>query len=626
MAEQARTVKDWLIIKKDPAELVRERYNIAHKATSKQRQDTMAVSQSYHGYVQQSGRRRGRANFHFDRMFQQIEMEAARFITAYFRHNPFTSVLPTNESSVELARSHEEVLQHYQEHAPTFFIEKVRMIKYCDLFGTAWSMPSWKTEVRKVKKLRPIKYGGKVVDHLEELVDEVVYDGLSYRTFSPTEVFPCPHVTSMATLPWVVVEEFCHVDELVQRAQAGVYRIEQVNKIPLNCSGQDNWEVRKRMGIQTGLSTHKDEELIRLQHLFARDRFVTLANDDVVIRETPNVFFHGEIPLIQGVKTINPDSLWGIGSGKHILPNQKIANLFMNSAIDSVISSLFPVWLHRSHVRRNQLLSLPNQKIQVRHPDDVQLLRMPELKHDLLALLAANDANIEDTTGYFGSQKGRAGGARQTATSDAIFQHEGNLRVESDVLTLERVYLTPEARQVSKLIQQFMPDELDVRINGPGGFAFQKRSKDDIRGEFDFKVGGASESINRAVMQQQLVEFFNTAQGAVQYVQMPEGQIVPVPVLNAYEAMKDIFEGWNRHDSDKLMYRPEVFGIPLNNDMLSAYGLPAIPGMDQLEQQPATGALRRQGMGGGQHGGRSVNPTDQIQSANRPKAAPAGVI
>ena len=80
---------------------------------------------------------------------------------------------------------------------------------------------------------------------------------------------------------------------------------------------------------------------------------------------------------------------------------------------------------------------------------DVDIMQMPEMKQDIMALMAMLEANSEETTGYFGTQKGVATDIR-TATSDAIFQQEGNLRIKYDIQTFEQLALIPEAKMLSK--------------------------------------------------------------------------------------------------------------------------------------------------------------------------------
>jgi hypothetical protein len=613
-----RTVRDWLQIKQEPEKVIRARYEMSKRALSERHARWRKIRNAYHGYVADTAKQKGRANFHYHKIFPLIEMEAARFMLNYFRHDPFVTVTPTNSETVESAQRHEEVIQHYLEHCPSWYLEKLRLVKYTGLYGCGFEMPSWRTTKRKVRKNVNITMAGTVVGTDQVEVEDVVYDGLWFKTISPTDVFPYPYAANISTVPWVVVVEFVHIQDILDRAQQGIFDEAQVNKIPLNGHLQEEWEFRRHYSDLGHSTPDSDEELICLQHMFTRDRFQTLANDKVVIRDEPNIFWHGEIPMVQGVKTLDPDSFWPIGSGWPKMPNQKMLSLFMNTMIDNVLSSQWQSWKYKAgRVNPNYLLSMPNHRIPVKEMDDVEVIQPPEMKQDIALLKTMVEAGDDELMGYFGAQKGYSQ-QRQTATSDAIFQSEGNQRIQYDVMTLENLTLIPEARMISKLVQQFMPEEMDVRINGPGGYQFHRLSADQVRGEFDFKAQGSSEALNRAVVQQQLIELYETSKDAVQHVQMGDGTIVPVPVLDAYQALKELYEGYGRRNTDKLLYRPEVFGLPLNNELLNSYGLPSIPGLDQLQRNPQTGALRNQQSGGTplQNMGRSTNVTDITRRAN----------
>lgn len=589
---QATSVGRWVQVTRDRKRLLEDRFKMAQRATDTLRQRRRQVREAYHGHI--ARRVKGRANFHFHKVFSQIEMESARFLLNFFRHTPFATVNPTSSDTVEAAKRHEWALQFYQEKCPTFFLEQLRLIKYSTLFGCAFQIPSWRRNWGTVKKSVPIQFAGETVGYTEVESEELLYDGLWYKTFSPDDVYPHPYSRSVETMPWLIIEEFIPIQELLRRAEMGMFDKAQVNKVPLNAYRQADWEARIQQSSIHGRSMDQDIELICLQHSFEPDRFETLANGEIMIRDAKNEFWHKQIPAIMGVKTIDPDSLWPIGTGKNMLPNQKLLNLFMNEAANQAIASHWPIWKYRdgSGVNPNSLLSLPNQRIKVKNMDDVDIVQMPEMKQDLLAIKLMLEANTEELTGYFGPQKGE-GSSSRTATSDAIFQQEGNMRIQSDVLTFEQVSGIPQAKMASKLVQQFMMPGTEVRINGPGsGLSFVPLSPEQIRGEFEFQVAGASEALNRAVVQQQLIEMFDTSAQAVQHVQMPNGQIVPMPVFDTYQGLKEIYEGYGRRNTDKLLYRPEIFGIPLNNDLLGQFGLPAIPGLDQLQVHPRTGAMR----------------------------------
>lgn len=617
-----KTIGALVKAKPDWPKLIQSRFEGSKKLLSQRHDTWRKIRNAYHGYVADQAKKRGRANFHHHLIFQQIEMETARFIVNYFRHDPFIAVSPINANTMETAKRHEQVLQHYNEHAPTFFIEKYRLLKYSHLYGTGFEMPTWRREVRPVMRKVPITYAGQQINEVEVETNEVVYDGLWFKTFSPFDVFPYPFANSLASSPWVILVEFVRADELLKRADAGIFDKGAVMKVPLNGYLQDEWEFARQLRDLGHGTPDQDDELVCLQHMFTPDRFITLANNAEIVRDQPNMFWHGLIPMVQGVKTLDPDSFYPIGSGKNLLASQKLLSMTSNAMIDNVVQSQWPIWKYTSAVNPNDLVSLPNQRIKVETLDDVDVVKMPELKQDLLQLKAVIEAHAQTLTGYFGPQQGFSD-TQHTATSDSIFQQEGNQRISGDVMAFEQLTLVPEARMVSKLVQQFMPEGVDVRINGPGGQFFQKLSPQDIRGEFDFTASGSSESINRAVVQQQLIEMFSVANEATQYVQMPTGQIIPVPVLDAYNALKQIYEGYNQRNTDKLLYRPEVFGLPLNNELLNQYGLPAVPGLDQMPLDPMTGARRANAGSLPMPNRSSVNPGDIVNGANR--AAPQSV-
>jgi hypothetical protein len=276
------------------------------------------------------------------------------------------------------------------------------------------------------------------------------------------------------------------------------------------------------------------------------------------------------------------------------------------------------VWKYRAgQVNPNKLLSLPNQAIPVKNMADVDIMKMPEMKQDILSLMAVLDASLEETTGYFGTQKG-ASSEQRTATSDSIFQQEGNLRIQYDTMTYEKLTLNEEARLISKTIQQFMPEEVAVRVADSPKQEFESVQRQDIQGEYDYSVSGASEGMNRAIVQKQLIEFFNSAQAVDQLVKLPGGQIVPMPLLHTYNAAKEILQGFDHKGADRWLHRPEVFGMPVDNDMFEQFGLPRLQGFENIPV--ASGDNGRPGgnpvnalRGGGQS--KTVNPTRLLSNA-----------
>lgn len=623
VSRNANTLAKYVHIKKDQANDIIECYDRARALTQHRRDRWSEIYKMYHGYIKDRNRSKGRANFHWHKMFPAIETEAARFVLSYFSHTPYTTVIPTNGTSVDASKVMENSIQYYYEHCPVHFMSTLRLIKNTGLYGIGFRIPSWKTKTAKIKRTVPITMYNVQVGVEEIETEEVIYDGLWFDTYSPGQVFVDPYALDLESARYVIVEEWVPAEELLEKAKQGIYDLDKVNKIPMNASGQNEMEYIQRMEALGHPSPEADRGMVRLQHKLADDHFVTLANGVTIIRDTNNFYDHKKKPIIRGVKSLDPESFYPIGTGSVILPNQKMRNVFGNSMIDRVISSYHHMWKYKgSTVDPAQLLSVPNNRIRVQHMDDVEIIQAPEMKRDMLVVQELLDVNQEESIGYFGTQKGAAMGPAQTATSDSIFNEQGDKRITYDVMVFENGTLLPESKMVAALIAQFMPDETELRVNGPGGFSFQKINKQDIRGEYDFRAGGASESMNKAVAQQQMINLYNIASQATQYVKMPTGQMIPVPVLDTWNALKDIYEGAGVKDVDKILYRPEIFGIPINNETLNQFGLPSIPGLDNLQPNPKTGALTNPN-----NLPRSVDSKQIINNANnKNRVNPVGIL
>jgi hypothetical protein len=593
VAAQTKTLEQYVFEKKDPKTIITDRFKLARDGNAKRRQQWSNIYRAYHGYIKDSQRRQRRSNFHIHKIFPQIELEAARFITGYFSHKPFVAVVNSQGQDPETAKIREETQQYYYEHCPGFYLSTLRLIKYTLLYGCGFRVPSWRTIKQKVK--RPIRaqlWGQELnIPGFEEEVEETVYDGLWFETYSPTEVFPHPFTVDFNRLPWCIIQEWIHCEELLSLAEQGAFDVSEVNKIPLNSYSQNDIEYQARVNELGYEKPMEDESMVCLQHQFTPDSFMTLANGETIIRDIDNELLHKKIPIIQGVKTLDPDSFWPVGSALKILPNQKLVNLFTNMMADYSVLTNYPIWKHRPHIDPNYLISVPNQRIPVENPEDVDVVRFPEMKHDLIALKAMIETNIEEITGYFGPQKGFSD-TRHTATSDTIFASQGDKRIQYDIMTFENLTLLPEAKMVGALIEQFMPPQVEIYVSGgPAGYG-RTVSPEMIRGEFTYRVRGISESINRSLQRAQLVELYNIGANSQQFVRMANGMIAPVPLQDNYYALKELYEAFDRRDAEKIVIRPEVFGQPLNSESLNPFALPGVPGQDQLFTNSTTGALR----------------------------------
>ena len=613
------TVELYLQRSIDPVRDIPDKWTQGWDALSDRRAAWADAKRHYNGYIKDKVRTKGRANFHFHKLFPVIETAAARFAISYFGNTPFVHVDPANARSVDSAPRMESTLQHFYDLAPEFYMSTMRLVKYTGLFGTGFRLPSWRREFRTVRREVPVVISGYQVGTEMQESEELVYEGLAFDVFDPTEIVIDPWARTLGEARWAIIQQYVPIETIVRRAESGVYDLGKVMDIPLNGSGQEEVEYQTRQKELGYTTPEMDEGMVRLQHLITPEKVQTVANQAVTIRDTKSWLDLPMMPFVQAIQTIDIDTPYPVSMAGVVLPNQKMSSVLVNTALDVVLQNAHHSWKYKQHIDPNYLISVPNQRIPVRQMDDVDVIQTPELKTDILAMKQMLDANLEEAIGYFGPQKGYSA-QRQTATSDAIFQEEGGKRIMYDVMTFERTALVPEAKIAVALIQRYMPDTLEVAIHGGEGQMFEEFTRDMVNGQFNFRVSGASTAINRAVVQKQMIELYSISKDATQFVRMPEGQLVPVPVLDQYQALREMYQSIGHKSTDRILYRPEIFGIPLNNGILQQYGLPQVPGLDQMPVRP--GSEGKMGQQPPRPNPRSNNVTDlgAVRSANQQPA------
>jgi len=606
----SRTLGQYIIIKKDPLQLVKDCYKASSDYNSDRRILWNKINMAYHGFIEEKFKKFRRSNFHFHKIFPQVETEAARFITGYFTHKPFVAVTTDQEEYVESARQREKVLQYYYDHCPGFYLSTLRLIKYTLLFGTGFRVPSWRKITQKVKKIVPLVISGQTIQGIYDKKDleETVYEGLWFDTFSPTEVFPDPYAIPGQSR-YYIFEEWVAAEEVMARAEEGQFDKSRVSQIPLNQSGQEKIEYHAR---QAQIGTNRptgEERIIRLQYYVDADRWITVANGETIIRDVDNPLDNKAIAVTQGIKILDPDSFWPISTAGKLMVNQKLTNLFVNTMSDTALMGSYPIWKYKSNIDPNYLIAVPSQRIPVDSMQDVEVVQLPETKSDLLVMKAMIETNFEEITGYFASQKGYSN-QRNTATSDTIFAQQGDKRIQADVMNFEQMTLLPEAKIIAGIVEQMMPPTIEMMIGGFGLGNYQKLSKDAIRGEFNYRVAGISEAINRAVTREQMLQLYEIAANSQQYVRLMNGAIAPVPLQDNYYALTQLYEAFGQPDAKKYTIRPEVFGMPLSNDVIATNPSQSIPGVENMAQHPITGAFSN-------NGGKSAAQLDQEMQIQR---------
>jgi hypothetical protein len=123
----------------------------------------------------------------------------------------------------------------------------------------------------------------------------------------------------------------------------------------------------------------------------------------------------------------------------------------------------------------------------------------------------------------------------RTATGVALISEQGNTRFAHKVRISELTGLRRLARHFGSILQQFMPENMMVRLQGPGGqWLFQTIDPQSIAGAFDYNVEAESASQTESIRREQTLSLFQLL------VQMPE--------INRPKLIEDVLNVFQRKD------------------------------------------------------------------------------
>jgi hypothetical protein len=172
--------------------------------------------------------------------------------------------------------------------------------------------------------------------------------------------------------------------------------------------------------------------------------------------------------------------------------------------------------------------------------------------------------DIQEVSGVSEFQRGTSGNIRRTATEAALIQDALNARSADKLASVEQ-FISNISRKVLLLCQQFLTGNQVARIAGRDGQQlWLPYTRDDIIGEYDFKVeGGSTQPTNESFRRQNAM--------ALASVAMP---FIQLGVGNPQEVFRHLLK--------------EGFGIRNPEKFLQQAG--GLPGMAAQQPSPGQGA------------------------------------
>ena len=225
-----------------------------------------------------------------------------------------------------------------------------------------------------------------------------------------------------------------------------------------------------------------DKDLFALLEFWTKDYVITIAGENaegILLRCERNPYAHGEIPFVKVVDHIVPHVFWGIGELEALKGLQEVLNEIWNTRIDNVklvMNKMFAV-VADYMMDPSELVVRPGQVVRMREGLPLEQvfaeMNFGEITGSAYTEAQEIEREAEKATGVSPYQTGQDSPAyNRTATGVALISEQGNTRFSFKVTLAEHTGYKHLVRQYAALLQQFLPEDLVLRIEG--GEAQQK--------------------------------------------------------------------------------------------------------------------------------------------------------
>lgn len=503
---------------------------------------------------------------------------------------PKLTVMPVGPDDTEGAKQMEYLLDYVTDQSD-LYLELVKTFKSSLIYGTgilktlydeqyAYSisrqpvmqptymeMPLGEMDVDGNPLTQQVQVGEEPTGEVETVREKVVkYAGPAAEHVDIFDFFCSPEATTMEDASYVIHRVYRTREHIEQAAKNGHYHLPDKDKWDSFVRvAYDRWAQRRMsevgLGSQSFTPTAKGTGQIELLEIWTDELVLTIAGggaadgigggNGYLLRAERNPYAHGEKPFVRIMDHMVPDEFWGIGELEPLEGVQDTINALWNSRIDNVklvLNKMFAVSIDYLE-DESDLVIRPGGVIRLREgvPIDQALkgIDLGEVTSSSYTEAAEMERLSEKVSGVSAYQTGTDSPAlNRTATGVALISEQGNTRFAHKVRISELTGLRKLARQFGAILQQYMPEQMVVRVLGPmGQFLWQTIDAQSIAGAFDYAIEAESASQTESIRREQAMGLFNT--------------LVQLPEINRQRLIEDVLETFGRKDTQDYIMTPQ---------------------------------------------------------------------
>lgn len=457
---------------------------------------------------------------------------------------------------LELVKAFKSALIYGTGIVKTMYDEKFAMNIFREpvlepIFGEA---PMGVTDIDGEPMVQQVVIGQQVVGERTVREPIISYAGPVGEAVDVFDFFVSPEATSMEDASYVIHRVYRTRDHIEKMARRGHYRLPEDMDWENLVNAQDYPASMRMSEIDLGggaqPQTAKGTKLVEVREIWTDEVILTTLGDTHLVRAERNPYAHGEKPFIRVVDHMVPHEFFGIGELEPLEGIQDTMNALWNARIDNVklvLNQMFAVSV--DYLQDTADLQVrPGGVIRLREgvPIDqaIKSIDLGEVTQSSYTEAAEMERMSEKVSGVSAYQMGTDSPAlNRTATGVALISEQGNTRFAHKVRISELTGLRRLAKHFGSILQQYMPEGMMVRLQGPGGqWLFNTIDAQSIAGAFDYSVEAESASQTESIRREQTLSLFQ--------------MLIGLPYVNPYRLVEDVLQTFGRKDVQNYMLDP----------------------------------------------------------------------
>ena len=346
----------------------------------------------------------------------------------------------------------------------------------------------------------------------------LTYAGPEAKSVDLEHFFPDPMGDDVQSCRYVVHRVYRDAAHIKAKIDSGEYRVPDPERWRMFLDNRTTNAALDRLAeIERGADYSEEgdgKDYFPLLEYWTKDFVVTIAGErgeGILLRAIRNPFGHGEIPFIRIVDHIVPNEFFGIGEMEPLEGLQEVLNQIWNSRIDNVkltLNKMFAV-VADYLMDPNELVVRPGGVVRMREGLPLEQV-FKEMDFGEVTASSYTEAQeiereAEKATGVSPFQTGQdTPNYARTATATALVSEQGNTRFSFKVTLAEHTGYKHLVRQYASVLQQFLPEDLVLRIKG--GEVQQKFQQAQMQAQMQMQqMMAAGIPPERAQMQAQML-------------------------------------------------------------------------------------------------------------------------